>query len=229
MPARSVRVRERPPSDRPRERLAAHGAAVLADHELLALVLRNGSADEDVVALAQRLLTHAGGAAGLSRLGPRELARVHGVGDAKAAGVVAAFELARRSMAAMAAERAQIAGPADAAGLLIPRLAHLDHEESIVLVLDRRHRLLRGVVVGVGGVAHAPMEPREVLQAALREPAAASILVAHNHPSGDPEPSSDDRAVTRRLEQAAALVGLDFLDHLIVASRGWRSLRTGSW
>ncbi|HVL91538.1 MAG TPA: DNA repair protein RadC [Actinomycetota bacterium] len=228
MPVRSVSVRDRPPADRPRERLAAHGASVLADHELLALVLRNGSAAEGVVALAQRLLADAGGVGGLSRLGPRELARVPGVGEAKAAGVVAAFELARRSMAAMAMERAQITGPADAAALLVPRLAHLDHEESIVLVLDRRHRLLRGVVVGVGGVAHAPMEPREVLQAALREPAAATVLVAHNHPSGDPEPSSDDLAVTQRLEQAAKLVGLDFLDHLIVASRGWRSLRTGS-
>lgn len=229
MSTRAVRVRERPPSDRPRERLAAHGVSVLADHELLALVLRNGSTEEDVVGLAQRVLANAGGIGGLSRLGPRELARIPGIGEAKAAGVVASFELARRSMVAMAAERAQILGPADAAGLLVPQLAHLAHEESVVLVLDRRNRLVRGVVVGVGGVAHAPMEPREVLQAALREPTAAAILVAHNHPSGDPEPSSDDLAVTRRLEQAAKLVGLDFLDHLIVASRGWKSLRTGSW
>lgn len=229
MSTRAVRVRERPPSDRPRERLAAHGVSVLADHELLALVLRNGTTEEDVVGLAQRVLANAGGLGGLSRFGPRELARIPGIGEAKAAGVVAAFELARRSMAAMAAERAQILGPADAAGLLVPQLAHLAHEESVVLVLDRRNRLVRGVVVGVGGVAHAPMEPREVLQAALREPTAAAILVAHNHPSGDPEPSSDDLAVTRRLEQAAKLVGLDFLDHLIVASRGWKSLRTGSW
>ncbi|MGH2829765.1 MAG: JAB domain-containing protein, partial [Actinomycetota bacterium] len=84
-------------------------------------------------------------------------------------------------------------------------------------------------VVGVGGVAHAPMEPREVLQAVLREPAAAAFLVAHNHPSGDPTPSAEDLALTRRLERCAELVGVEFLDHVIVAGDGWRSVRTQSW
>ncbi len=224
-----VRVGERPPSDRPRERLVEHGVAVLSDHELLALVLRNGGAHEDVVALAQRLLAYGGGLGRLGRLSPSELSRIPGVGIAKSAGIVAAFELGRRSMTALALERAQILGPPDAAALLSPQLAHLHREQSVVLVLDRRHRLLRGTVVGVGGVAHAPMEPREVLQAALREPAAAAILVAHNHPSGDPTPSPEDVAVTRRLERAAELVGLEFLDHLIVAAGGWKSIRTGAW
>lgn len=224
-----VRVGERPASERPRERLGDHGTGVLADGELLALVLRSGGAGDDVLGLAQRLLAHAGGVAGLARLNPRELAAVSGIGPAKAAAVVAAFEIGRRAMSALARERAQVIGPADAAALLAPRLAHLEREESIVLVLDRRHRLLRGAVVGVGGVAHSPMEPREVLQAALREPAAAAILVAHNHPSGDPTPSPDDLAVTRRLAHAAEIVGLEFVDHLVVAARGWSSARTGAF
>ncbi|MHB8513192.1 MAG: RadC family protein [Actinomycetota bacterium] len=222
-----VRVSETPASDRPRERMCDRGTTVLSDHELVALVLRSGAPGYDVVAVAQRMLADCGGVARLARLAPRELAAMPGVGIAKAASLVAAFELGRRSMSALAEERAQILGPADAAALLTPRLAHLDREESIVLVLDRRHKLIRGAVVGVGGVAHSPMEPREVLQAALREPAAAAILVAHNHPSGDPTPSHDDLTVTSRLHSASELVGLEFVDHLVIASQGWRSVRTG--
>jgi DNA repair protein RadC len=220
-----VRVAERPPADRPRERLAALGPAALSDAELLALVLRTGTVREGVLELAARLLTRAGGIGALSRLGASELAGHPGVGPATAAEIVAALELGRRAARDLGAARLQILNPADAAALLAPRLAHLEREESIVLLLDRRHRVLREAVVGVGGVAHAPMEPREVLAAALREPGAAAILVAHNHPSGDPAPSADDRAVTRRLAKAAELVGLELVDHVIVAARGWRSLR----
>jgi DNA repair protein RadC len=94
-----------------------------------------------------------------------------------------------------------------------------------VLLLDRRHRLLREVIVGIGGIAHAPMEPREIFAAALREPGVAALLVAHNHPSGDPTPSPEDRAVTSRLNRAAETLGLEFLDHVIVSAGGWSSLR----
>jgi DNA repair protein RadC len=220
-----VRVGERPPSDRPRERLGALGAAALSDAELLALLLGTGTAREGVLDVATRVLAAVGGLGALARLAPPQLAVLPGLGPARAAEIVAAMELGRRASRDIAAERPQIMRPADAAALLSPALAHLEQERSIVLLLDRRHRLLREVIVGFGGIAHAPMEPREIFSAALREPGVAAVLVAHNHPSGDPTPSPEDRAVTRRLTRAAETLGLELLDHVIVAAGGWASLR----
>jgi DNA repair protein RadC len=220
-----VSVSERPPNDRPRERLAALGPGALSDAELLALVLGTGTARESVLDVAARVLATLGGLGVIARLGPTELASLPGLGPARAAEIVAALELGRRASREIAAVRIQILGPEDAAALLAPRMAHLEHERSVALLLDRRHRLLREVVVGVGGIAHAPMEPREILAAALREPGVAAVLVAHNHPSGDAEPSPEDRAVTRRLARAAEVVGLELVDHVIVAAAGWSSLR----
>jgi len=220
-----VRVAERPPSDRPRERLAALGAPALSDVELLALLLGTGTAREGVLDVASRLLATVGGLGALARLAPPQLAALPGLGPARAAEIVAALELGRRASRDIAAERPQIMRPADAAALLSPTLAHLEQERSVVLLLDRRHRVLREVVIGFGGIAHAPMEPREIFAAALREPGVAAVVVAHNHPSGDPTPSREDRAVTRQLARAAETLGLEFLDHVIVAAGGWASLR----
>jgi DNA repair protein RadC len=220
-----VRVAERPPSDRPRERLSALGPGALSDAELLALLLRTGTAREGVMEVATRVLATVGGLGALARLTPAALAELPGLGPARGAEIVAALELGRRASRDIAAERPQILRPRDAASLLEPTLGHLEHERSIVLLLDRRHRLLREVVTGIGGIAHAPMEPREVFAAALREPGVAAVLVAHNHPSGDPAPSPEDRAVTRRLAAAAETLGLEFVDHVIVSAGGWASLR----
>jgi DNA repair protein RadC len=222
---RPVRVAERPPNDRPRERLASYGAAALSDAELLALLIGTGTARESALDVATRVLAIVGGLGALTRLTPTELAALPGLGPARAAEIVAAMELGRRASRDIAAERPQILHPADAAALLEPTLAHLEQERSVVLLLDRRHRVLREVVIGVGGIAHAPMEPREVFAAALREPGVAAVLVAHNHPSGDPTPSPDDRAITRRLSSAAETLGLELIDHVIVSAGGWTSLR----
>jgi DNA repair protein RadC len=218
-------VCERAASDRPRERLLASGASSLSDAELLALLLRTGSSREGVLDLAARILAQLGGAAGLARAGTERLAQIPGCGPAKVTEIVAALELGRRCARALAAERPQISGPEDAVALLEPQLAHLDHERSVALLLDRKHRLLREAIVGIGGVSHSPMEAREIFAVALREPGTAAILVAHNHPSGDPEPSPEDVAVTRRLVEAGELVGIDLLDHVVVAARGWASIR----
>ena len=223
--ARPVSVAERAPADRPRERLAALGPAALSDAELLALVLGTGTSREGVLDVAARVLATIGGLGSLARLAPSELAAFPGLGPAKASEVVAALELGRRASRDAGGERRQILHPADAVALLAPRLAHLEQETSVAVLLDRRHRVLRETVVGVGGIAHAPMEPREIFAAALREPGVAAVLVAHNHPSGDPEPSTEDRAVTRRLVQAAQVLGVELVDHVIVAAGGWASLR----
>jgi DNA repair protein RadC len=222
---RPVGVAERPPNDRPRERLTAFGPAVLSDADLLALLIGTGTSREGVLDVAARVLATVGGLGALARLQASELAALPGLGPARAAEIVAALELGRRASRDISAERPQILNPADAAALLGPALAHLEQERSVVLLLDRRHRVLREVVIGLGGIAHAPMEPREVFAAALREPGVAAVLVAHNHPSGDPTPSPDDRAITRRLAAAAEMLGLELLDHVIVSAGGWSSLR----
>ncbi len=206
-------------ADMPRERLASLGPGALSDAEILALIL--GS---DGPWLASQVLAAVGGPAGLVRASDRDLERIAGLDATRAAEIVAALELGRRAMRALAGQRPQIFGPVDAAMVLEPRLAHLDHEESIVLVLDRRHRVLREARIGVGGVAHSPMEPREVFSATLREPGAAALIVAHNHPSGDATPSPDDFAITRRLARGSELLGLEFVDHLVIGASSWTSL-----
>jgi DNA repair protein RadC len=208
-------------ADMPRERLMTLGAGALSDAEVLSLVL--GS---DGPWHASRVLTALGGPAGLARASESDLQRAAGLDRQQAAEVIAALELGRRAMRALAGHRPQIMRPADAAALLMPMLAHLDREESVVLVLDRRHRVLREARVGLGGVAHSPMEPREIFSIVLREPGAAALVVAHNHPSGEATPSPEDIAVTRRLQRGAELVGLEFIDHLVIAACGWRSLLT---
>jgi DNA repair protein RadC len=203
----------------------ALGPGALSDAEILALVLRTGTGQRDVLSLATMLLIERGGVRGLARATFGELAHVHGIGPAKAAEIAAALELGRRASRQETAGRPQIRGASDVAALLFPRLAHLDHEESVVLLLDRRHRILREMCIGVGGVAQSPMEPREIFAAALREPGTAAIVVAHNHPSGEATASQDDIAITRRLVHGASLLGVELVDHVIVAAGGWVSLR----
>lgn len=210
-------------TDLPRERLRSHGPHALSDAEVLALILGTGG-PEGVTNLARRVLEAVGGPAGLARADATRLSEVRGIGPAKAAEVVAALELGRRASRALAVERPQILTPDDAAALLGPRLAHLDHEESVALLLDRKHRVVSEETVGRGGIAHAPMEAREVYKAAMRQPGVAAVLVAHNHPSGDPTPSPQDVAVTRRLARAGEVLGIEFVDHLIVGSAGFQSL-----
>lgn len=210
-------------SDLPRERLRAQGVRALSDAEVVTLILGTGGPG-GVAELARRVLHAVGGPAGLARADVGRLSEIRGIGPARAAELVAALELGRRATRALAVERPQILTPEDAAALLEPRLAHLDHEESVVILLDRKHRVVAEETVGRGGIAHAPMEAREVYKAAMRQPGVAAVLVAHNHPSGDPTPSPQDVAVTRRLARAGEVLGIEFVDHLVIASRGFQSL-----
>ncbi len=207
--------------ERPRERLVAHGAAALADCELLAILLGTGSRGESATGLGARL-AQAYGIRGLSRCDPRELRKVPGIGTAKACQVVAAFELARRA----ARERvpARIRSAKDAIRYCAPLLAHLEQEHFLVLSLDAK-RGVRGHDLITRGLADsASVHPREVFRAAIRSNASA-IIVAHNHPSGDPTPSAEDRETTRALAQAGDVLGIPLLDHLVIAAHGCASAK----
>lgn len=219
------RISEIEPSQRPRERLLDFGPTVLSDAELIAVLLRTGRRGVGAVATAQELLADAGGVAGVSRLGVGELVRRPGVGPAKAAALIAALELGVRLAGAELRRGERLDRPEGAATYLACRLKSERCEVFGVLCLDARHRLLRTHHLTVGTRTQAPVDTAEVFRRALLDDAAGLVLF-HNHPSGDLDPSRDDLALTRRLVRAGETVGITVLDHLVVAGSRWLSLRS---
>jgi len=205
-----------------RERLLAHGAEALSDVEILALLLHTGTRGAGVEALGRQLLSRFGLRA-LGDASAAELCAVPGVGTAKAATLLAAFELGRRMAGRRLKRGDPIRCPADVYHHFHPRLRCTPQEQFHVLLLDGRHRIMREVLISRGTLTASLVHPREVFRMALRESAAALVLV-HNHPSGDPTPSAEDRNVTQRLRRAGALLGVPVMDHIVVAEHGFVSL-----
>ncbi len=222
----AYRIRDWEESERPRERLARHGPQALSDAELLAILLRIGVPGENAVALGRRLLQTFGGLVGLHAAPFAELKAQRGIGTAKAAQLQAALELGRRLAVALASQgaRPRIETPEDAAALLVYEMSALEQEVLRVLVLDTRHHVLATVDVVRGSVNSAQVRVAEVFREAVRRNAVA-ILLAHNHPSGDPTPSPDDVALTRQMIQAGRLLEIEVLDHLIIGRGRFVSLR----
>ncbi|HTL43988.1 MAG TPA: DNA repair protein RadC [Vicinamibacterales bacterium] len=212
------------PHDRPREKLQRVGAGGLGDNELLALVLGQGPARSGALELANAVLAVVGGLHGLARASMDELRRIPGIGDARAAQLLAAVEAGRRTLVRSRRERPQILHPRNAAELLIPQFGSQPVEHFGVLLLDTKHRVMRTSVVSVGSVDTSVVHPREVFRAAATVGAAAIVLF-HNHPSGDPTPSTDDVVLTQRLVRAGDLMGIQVLDHVIVAESRYHSMR----
>ncbi len=210
--------------DRPRERLARLGPAALADRELLALIVRSGGACADASALAERALERVGGREGLPEATLASLAGLPGLGPAKAAALVAAVELGRRLAERPLRIGARIGGPEDVERHFLPRVGDRARESFHVLLLDGRHRLLAEEEVSVGTLTASLVHPREVFRGAVAA-AAAGLVLVHNHPSGDPSPSAEDRSVTRRLGEAGRILGIAVVDHVIVARGGHYSFR----
>ncbi len=219
-----VRLRELPADDRPRERLLQYGADVLSLGELLAILLRSGTQQQNVVELANHLLSHYGGLRGVAALTAHELAQINGIGPAKAAQIKAAIEFGRRLVASSPEERTKISSPRDVYHQVGPALRDEKREHFIALLLDTKNGLLRQITVSVGDLSSSLVHPREVFTPAVRY-SAASIIVSHNHPSGDPTPSPEDVQVTARLVEAGELLGITLLDHIIVGDARWVSLK----
>jgi len=210
--------------DRPRERLRSVGAGNLSLTELLALVVGSGSAGHPAARIGERILAAAEGS--LSRLASLDVAsleRVPGVGAATAARLSAALELGRRAAATSVDGGVPIRGPADVFARVGPRLRDKPQEEFHALLLNSRHRVIREVLVTRGLLDSALIHPREVFRPAVAE-GAASVILVHNHPSGDPTPSPEDRAVTRQLGEAGRAVGIPVLDHVVVGGGCYASL-----
>jgi len=219
-----LRIRDLPQGERPRERLRDHGPRFLSNAELLAILLRTGSSSENVVSLATRVLAISGGLSGLAKAGFQELNQVHGLGEAKVSQVMAALELGKRLAALPTGERPVISSPQDVANLLTPEMALLSQESLRVLLLNTRNQVLSVSEVYRGNVSTAVIRAAEVFRDAVKENCPAVILV-HNHPSGDPTPSAEDIKVTGQLQQAARLLDIELLDHIVLAQNGFVSMK----
>lgn len=217
-------VRELPPEERPRERLHRLGAEALRDAELLAILFRTGTSRTGAVALADQTVQHFGGLRGLARASLQELQQVKGLGLVKAVEIKAALELGKRLATHVDAQRKRIRTAADVADLLMVRFKECETEEFKALLLNTRNEVTRTVDVSSGGLDMAAAAPRDVFRAAVREGASA-VIVCHNHPSGDPEPSESDVRVTRQLNDAAGILGIRMLDHVVFGDGKFVSIK----
>jgi DNA repair protein RadC len=214
-----------PFGERPRERLRDAGPDSLSNGELLAILLRTGTSRENVLQQAGRLLTTWGGLTGLARAGFAELCAEHGMGEAKACQVKAALELGRRlSVSLSAEERPQISSPDQVAALVQTEMGLLSQESLRVILLNTKNHVVAIREVYKGSVNSAQVRVGEVFREAIRENC-PSIIVAHNHPSGDPTPSPDDIAVTRDMIQAGSLLDIEVLDHIVIGGGRWISMK----
>lgn len=213
--------------DRPREKLARAGAEALGDNELLALVLGTGTRFRGALSVAQEILESAQGVQGLGRLGLDELYRVSGVAESRAARVLAAVELGRRTMMPASPERPRILTSKAAADYLLPRYSGFRVERFGVMLLDQKHRVIRTTILSTGSIETSLAHPREVFRAAALA-SASTVVVFHNHPSGDPQPSGDDYLVTRRLHDAGQIIGIDLMDHIILGDGRYFSFSDGA-
>lgn len=217
-------IKELPSEERPREKLKSKGPAALSEAELLAIILRVGIKGKTVVELAQKLLKDYDGLPGLARASFEELCAVHGLGEAKAAQLKAALELGSRAANPGQRKSVQVRCPDDIAAEVMPGLRDLDHEELHVVLLNTKNRVLKTIKLYVGSLNTSLVRPAEVFKEAVRLNCAAVIL-AHNHPSGDTEPSADDVKLTEEIVQAGRHLDIEVLDHLIIGDHRWLSLR----
>jgi DNA repair protein RadC len=224
-------IRDLPQGERPRERLLEHGGRSLSDSELLAVLLRTGRRGASALQLALDLLLENGGLAGLLTATPHSLRR-NGIGPAKAAALLAAVEIGRRLAREQLMDREPLSRPVDVARYLALRYHTCDQEVMGALFLDVRSRLLGEREIFRGTMSRISVEPREILRECLQR-GASSVYLFHTHPSGDPSPSAEDVLFTRRMAEAAEIVGLRLVDHVVLGSQGrWVSLKErarGAW
>ena len=216
-------IKEIPLNDRPREKMAANGAAVLTDAELIAILLRTGTVEKSAIDIASEMTADGGlykRLAGITRL--NELTNIKGLGQAKAATVLAALEIGRRIASAKPIEKIHLSCPQDVADFLMPRLRYAAKEQFVVILLNSKNKVIGTEVVSEGSLSSSIVHPREVYAPAILHHAAA-IMVAHNHPSGDPKPSFEDEEVTRMLSRSGKVLGIPMIDHVIIGDGNYYS------
>jgi len=222
-----VTIKDLPPGERPRERLEQYGAESLSTAELLAIILRTGTRDESVLHLAERLLRELADLRSIGQAQVAELSRIKGIGPAKAVEIKAALELGKRLISLSGETLPIVRSPSDVVQLLMPTMRDQLQELFKVLLLDTKNQVRKIVTVTVGTLNSSLVHPREVFRPAVAQ-AANAVILAHNHPSGDPTPSHEDIAVTRQLLEAGRMLGIDVLDHIVIGDGRYVSMKERS-
>ena len=221
--ARKPTIKQLPENERPRERLLALGQQQLTDAELLAIIIGGGTTEHTAVELARMLITRFEGLRGLSEASPAELAKMRGIGSARAAAIKAALEMARRyNSQPQAAKPGAFLNPHTVFENYRPKIGAEKREVFYVMLLDVKNRLIRDVMISKGSLTQSIVHPREVFEPAIRD-SAASVIFVHNHPSGDVTPSPEDIEITKRLRETGDIIGIRVLDHIIVGESAFKS------
>ena len=224
--SRPLMIKELPQEERPREKMLTKGAWALSNAELIAILLRTGTKNDSVLRVAEKLLKKYEelGVAGLASVGPQELTKMQGIGPVKAVTLVAAIELGKRLSGLAATAKPIIRAPQDAVDLLMARLRYEPREHFLIVLLSTKNHVLGIPTISIGSLNASIVHPREVFRTAINYAAAAVILV-HNHPSGDPTPSTEDIALTRKLVDVGKILEIHELDHLIIGDNKYVSFK----
>jgi DNA repair protein RadC len=224
MIVKKITLKEIPAEDRPRERMLRQGAHVLSHAELLAILIRTGSAAESAIELAQRILGASGDIRNLVNMKVEQLTQIKGIGPAKAIQIFAGIELGRRISTSSPMHVVTIHSPEDAANVVMEDLRYLQTEHFVVLYLNVKNVVIAKETISIGSLNASIVHPREVFKAAIQR-SSASIVCFHNHPSGDPTPSPEDIQMTKRLTEVGTMIGIPLLDHIIIAGPKFTSLK----
>lgn len=217
-------IKELPSDERPREKLLDHGPMSLSNAELIAILLRTGTHKESAMRLAEQMLVRYGGLAGLGNLSVNEMCQTKGIGSAKGVTIAAAVELGKRMAKLAPRQRLVIRSPQDAAELTMPHLRYESKENFIIMLLSTKNHVLATPVISIGSLDASIVHPREIFREAINH-SAASIILLHNHPSGDPSPSREDIAVTRKVIEAGKILDIAVLDHIIIGDGKYVSFK----
>lgn len=218
-------IKEIPPEERPYEKLERFGAAKLSDAELIAIIIKSGTRREKSTDLAMRVLNqHESGLIGLYHLSLNELQKIHGIGRVKSIQLKAMIEISKRMSRATYKKRLNIHSPASVAAMYMEELRHYEREHLMVVLLDTKHNVIGDYVLSIGTVNASLIHPREVFIYALKQQA-VNIILLHNHPSGNPKPSPEDIAITKRIQSSGEIIGIHLLDHIIIGDGVYISLK----
>ena len=223
-PQTTLMIRDYAQEDRPRERLMIQGPQSLSNQELIAILLRTGTKEESVIKLSNRLLHQFEGLRLLKEASLEEIMSIKGIGEAKAVQVMSAIEIGRRISNLTFEDRYVIRSPEEGANYLMNDMRFLTQEHFVTLYLNTKNQVIHQQTIFIGSLNASIVHPREVFKEAFRR-SAASIVCAHNHPSGDPAPSKEDINVTRRLVECGKMIGIDVLDHIIIGDKKYVSLK----
>lgn len=220
----SLKIMDLPENERPRERLFKYGPEVLSNIELLAIILRTGTKKENILNLCGKLMKDLGGLNGLINSSTDELMNVQGIGSAKAAQIMALSEISKRFKSYKSGEECKVMKPQDAANIVMEEMRYLKKEILKVIMLNTKNTVIKVKDVSIGSLNSSIVHPREVFNEAIKN-SSFSIIICHNHPSGDPSPSNEDLNITKRLNECSKIIGIELLDHIIIGDGVYISLK----